>query len=48
MQITATDAEFDGARLRGWLVGAGSDVSDPAFHSETLHHGNSFRSYNGY
>ena len=34
MQITATDTVSEGARLRGWLVGAGSAVSGPTFHGE--------------
>jgi hypothetical protein len=33
MQVTASDIAVDGARLRGWLVGAGSAVSDPISHS---------------
>jgi hypothetical protein len=33
MQMTSTDFFEEGARLRGWLVGAGSAVSGPTFHS---------------
>jgi hypothetical protein len=44
MQVTATDFVAEGARLRGWLVGAGSAVSDPTFHSETWYdHGKRFQ-----
>jgi hypothetical protein len=32
MQITATDFNKEGGRLRGWLVGAGSAVGDPTSH----------------
>jgi hypothetical protein len=35
MRITATDYINEGARLRGWLVGAGSAVSDPTSHIAT-------------
>jgi hypothetical protein len=33
MQMTATDYILEGGRLRGWLVGAGSAVSDPTSHA---------------
>jgi hypothetical protein len=35
MKMTATDTNFEGARLRGWLVGAGSAVSNPTSHIAT-------------
>ena len=35
MKVTATDYYLEGARLRGWLVGAGSAVDDPTSHIAT-------------
>ena len=35
MQVTSTDFDEEGARLRGWLVGAGSAIGDPASHIAT-------------
>jgi hypothetical protein len=35
IQMTATDTNIEGARLRGWLVGAGSAVGDPTSHIAT-------------
>ena len=35
MKMTWTDTLDEGARLSGWLVGAGSDVSGPTSHIAT-------------
>ena len=35
MVVTATDCFDEGARLRGWLVDAGSAVGDPTSHIAT-------------
>jgi hypothetical protein len=57
MQITSTDTLDEAARLRGWLVGAGSAVSDPTsfllmhgpngfYSGQSYNDGNGFQSHN--
>jgi hypothetical protein len=57
MQMTATDTFLEGGRLRGWLVGAGSAVSDPtsfllmhgpngSYSGQSYNDGNGFQSHN--